>query len=229
MRPALGQIRTRSRRPIATPERRSAVAVVIRIRRRGNCSARAEPVPLMWPGVVWQEEGMRARGQDSSNEAVGKSVQPEMPGPGKRTLTEQAYNQPVAVAQQPPQHRTEQAQPQPNSTGPTPGDMSTDGSTSNAPVASYIIPFDRNPKSSPGEQVILGAVFTDPKPNDYQLVYTCAGGEFNAAGSGSTSQAFPGISKRNLNFYIDSKWDKKSAVTVKLELQKVADKSVVQT
>jgi hypothetical protein len=48
-------------------------------------------------------------------------------------------------------------------------------------------------------------VFTDPKPNDYQLVYTCSGGEFNSAGSGSTSQTVPGISKRNLNFYIDSK------------------------
>jgi hypothetical protein len=153
-----------------------------------------------------------------------------MPGPGKRTLTEQAYNQPVAAAQQPPQQRTEQAPPpQQTGTGPTPGDMSTDGSTSNAPVASYIIPFDRNPKSSPGEQIILGAVFTDPKPNDYQLVYTCSGGEFNSAGSGSKSQTFAGISKRNLNFHIDSKWDKKSAVTVKLELQKVADKSVVQT
>lgn len=89
-----------------------------------------------------------------------------------------AYNQPVAVAQ-PPQQRTEQAPPphQQTSTGPKPGDMSTDESTSNVPVASYIIPFDRNPKSSPGEQIILGAVFTDPKPNDYQLVYTCSSGE----------------------------------------------------
>jgi len=33
----------------------------------------------------------------------------------------------------------------------------------------------------------------------------------------------------NIDFYIDAKWDKKTAVTVKLELQKVSDKTVVQT
>lgn len=168
---------------------------------------------------------MRARGQASGAEAVGKARQPEMPAPGKRTLVEQAYNEPVAVAQQ----RVEQAAAHPATTGPAGGDTTKGPETSNAPAASYVIPFDRSPKSSPGEQIIFGAVFTDSKPDDYQLVYTCAGGDFNAAGSGTTSVKFPGIVKNNLYFFIDSKWDKKSAVSVKMELQKKADGSAVQT
>jgi hypothetical protein len=140
----------------------------------------------------------------------------------------------VAIAQQPAPGPTEQAAPQPAAQGPaaqgpTPGNPPGETHTTNAPAATYIIPFDRNPKSSPGEQIIFGAVFTDPSPNDYQLVYTAAGGDFNGAGSGTKSLTIPGIVKNNLNFFIDSKWDKKSAVTVKMELQKVADKSVVQT
>jgi hypothetical protein len=169
---------------------------------------------------------MKAHGRESS-EAVGKSIQSEMPGVGKRTLAEQAYNQPAAVAQQPAAQRTEQGAQQPNA-GPTEG-PETGQHTSNAPAETYIIPFDRNPKSSPGEQIIFGAVFTDPKPADYQLVYTCAGGDFDAAGSGTASLTFPGVVKNNLNFYIDAKWNKKSAVTVKMELQKVSDKTAVRT
>lgn len=170
---------------------------------------------------------MRAREQERGSEVVGKARQPEMPAPGKRTLVEQAYNEPAAIAQQ-PAARAEQAAPQAQATGPTPGGTAGP-QTSNAPAETYIIPFDRNPKSSPGEQIIFGAVFSDPKPTDYQLVYTCAGGDFNSAGSGTTSCTFPGIVKNNLNFYINAKWDKKSAVTVKMELQKVADGSAVRT
>lgn len=103
------------------------------------------------------------------------------------------------------------------------------GDASNAPAATYIIPFDRKPKSAPGEQIIFGAVFTDTRPNDYQLVWTGVGGDFNSAGSGNKSVTVPGIVKRNLYFFIDANWDKKSAVSVKLELQKKADSSVVQS
>jgi hypothetical protein len=105
----------------------------------------------------------------------------------------------------------------------------SEGGTTNAPAETYIIPFDRKPKSSPRERIIFGAVFTDPRPNDYRLVFTGLGGDFNAAGSGTKSVTSPGIVRNNLSFYIDAKWDKKSAVTVKLELQKTADASVVRT
>ena len=101
--------------------------------------------------------------------------------------------------------------------------------SSDAPTETYVIPFDRNPLSAPGERIIFGATYTDPKPTDYQLVYTAVGGDFNSAGSGSKSVTYPGISQRNINFNIDAKWDKKTAVTVELELQKVSDKSVVKT
>lgn len=101
--------------------------------------------------------------------------------------------------------------------------------SSDAPTAYNIIPHDRNPLSAPGERIIFGAVYTDPHPGNYQLVFTCVGGDFNSAGSGVKSGTFPGINKRNLDFYIPATWDKKTAITVKLELQKVADSSVVDT
>lgn len=197
---------------------------------------------------------MRGRVQGSSNAPVGKSMQTGVPAAGKRTLAEQAYNSPLAVAQQqtqraevgkrtlteqaynsplavaqPQAQHAEQEAPHQGDTVPAPGDSTKDGQTSNKPAATYIIPFDRNPKSSPGEQIIFGAVFTDPKPNDYQLVYTGSGGEFASAGSGVKTVTFPGIVKNNLSFFIDGKWDKKTAVSVNLQLQKVSDKSVVQS
>lgn len=168
----------------------------------------------------------------------GTRVDAEIAGaqaPGKRTLVEGAaiaYNAEAAVAAGPRPAARQEAQQgggDADAVGADAQSAKDEGGVTNAPAATYIIPFDRNPRSAPGEQIIFGAVFTDPRPNDYQLVWTGTGGDFNSAGSGSKSVRVPGLVKRNLYFFIDAKWDKKSAVSVKLELQKKADSSVVRS
>ena len=97
------------------------------------------------------------------------------------------------------------------------------------PVAEYVIPFDRNPLSAPGERIIFGARYTDPNPDNYELHYTGEGGEFDSRGSGTTTKTYPGINQRNINFYIASDWDGESPVTVTLQLKQVSDATVVDT
>lgn len=156
--------------------------------------------------------------------------------PGRRTLVEQLgeeRNEEPAQARQPAaEARSAQGETSGSAehAGPAGPAGSAAPSHADAPPARYnIIPHDRNPLSAPGERVIFGAVYTDSSPSLYQLVFTCAGGDFDSAGSGTKSGTYPGINKRNLDFYIPTTWDKKTAITVKLELQKVADSSVVDT
>jgi hypothetical protein len=162
--------------------------------------------------------------------------------PGKRTLVDQVYagrpsggmatDETNAEETAPTSERQTVAEPHTAPTAPSPG-----ATGSAPPVAGRdapdptgpLIPFDRNPLSAPGEQIIFDADLTHATPTDYQLVYTGAGGDFNTTGSGTKSVTVPGLKKSNLYFFIDSKWDKKSSVTVKLEIQKAADKSVVKT
>jgi len=155
-----------------------------------------------------------------------------MAGPGKRTLTEQldVNREPAPTpAPSPSAPATTQAA---TATGehaaePAPSGAATPDSNS-PPVEKYVIPFDHKPLSSPGEQIIFGATYEHSKPADYKLVYTSAGGHFDAQGSGVTSKTFPGISQRNINWFVDAKWNGKTAVTMKLELQKT-DGTVVAT
>jgi len=153
----------------------------------------------------------------------------DMATPGKRTLTSQldVNKEPTAPTPQITQ-----------STGGSPGEQAPAGpqptvpgagvDTNSPPVEKYVIPFDRNPKSSPGEQIIFGATYEHSSPSSYQLVYTSAGGHFDSQGSGVTTKTFPGISQRNIYWFIDAQWDGKTAVTMKLELQKT-DGTVVAT
>jgi hypothetical protein len=96
------------------------------------------------------------------------------------------------------------------------------------PVPGDIIPFDRAPKSRAGEQVIFNSEFTHATPSDFQLVYTSAGGKFDDA-AGSASKSIAGLTSGNVNFFIDAAWNGTDAVTVKLEVKRVADSSVVLT
>jgi hypothetical protein len=116
--------------------------------------------------------------------------------------------------------------PQPATSGDAHGTEHKDSDA--PPAAQYVIPFDRAPKSSPGEQIIFGAVYTHATPTAYQLVYTSAGGHFNSQGSGVTTRTIAGLSARNVDWFIDSGWNGSSAVTMKLELQKT-DGTVVST
>lgn len=97
------------------------------------------------------------------------------------------------------------------------------------PVAQYVIPFDRNPKSVAGEQIIFGATYTHATPGNFKLVYTSAGGHFDAQGSGVTSKTFPGLNARNVDWFIDAAWNGTTAVTMKLEVQKTDGTAVATT
>lgn len=98
----------------------------------------------------------------------------------------------------------------------------------NAPAQVYLVPFDRHPIAAPGEKIIFNSVFSDSDPNAYQLVYTASGGGFGAAG-GPQTKTIAGLQSGNLYFFIDKAWTGKAATAVKLEVQKVKDKSVVST
>lgn len=98
----------------------------------------------------------------------------------------------------------------------------------NAPAASHIIPFDRAPQSAAGERIVFNSRFTDPSPADYQLEYTTTGGHFTSA-TGPTSRTVAGLVSGNVDFFVPSPWDGKSAVTVILRVRKIADSSVVRT
>jgi hypothetical protein len=152
-----------------------------------------------------------------------------MATPGKRTLTSQldANKEPDAPTPQVTQSTggggSEQTQASPKAT--TPGS----GVDSNSPpVEKYVIPFDHSPKASPGEQIIFGATYEHSKPTDYKLVYTSVGGHFDSQGSGTATKTFPGISQSNIYWFVDAKWNGKTAVTMKLELQKT-DGTLVAT
>ncbi|HWU89707.1 MAG TPA: hypothetical protein VN253_20735 [Kofleriaceae bacterium] len=109
------------------------------------------------------------------------------------------------------------------------GPAGAGGADINAPpVEKYVIPFDRNPKSAPGEQIIFGATYTHATPNAYKLVYTSSGGHFDAQGSNVTTKTINGLNARNIYWFIASNWDGRTAVTMKLELKK-ADDTVVAT
>jgi hypothetical protein len=149
--------------------------------------------------------------------------------PGKHTLTSQ-----LDVNKDP----TTTAAPQiaSSSAGPAaeqpPADAAASrvptGDVNSPPVEKYVIPFDRNPKSSPGEQIIFGATYEHPSPASYKLVYTSVGGHFDTQGSGVTTKTFPGLSRRNINWCVDAGWNGTTPVTMKLELQKT-DGTVVAT
>jgi hypothetical protein len=185
---------------------------------------------------------MRARRYDDHGVAgAGRTSALEPLAVGKRTLVQQAYNGPVATGTQPsPQAERRPESPQHaehTSTASTPGGgdveprrgsgLAAERQAVNGPAEAYVVPETRTPKSAPGEQVIFRAKYDDPTPADYQLVFTASGGDFNASRSGKKSTTVPGLVTENLLFFIDPRWDKRSAVTVKMELQKTADHSVV--
>lgn len=97
-----------------------------------------------------------------------------------------------------------------------------------APAATYIVPFDRNPLSAPGERIIFSAEFSDPSPAGYQLEYTGVGGHFNSA-SGPVTLTIAGLTSGNVNFFVQSPWDGVATVQVVLRVRKISDNSVVQT
>lgn len=101
-------------------------------------------------------------------------------------------------------------------------------SLSDAPAASYIVPFDRHPLAAPGERIIFAGEFTDPSPGDYQLEYSTTGGHFTSD-SGPTRRTIAGLKSGNVDFFIPKAWDGRTTVKVVLEVKKRSDNSVVHT
>ena len=97
-----------------------------------------------------------------------------------------------------------------------------------APTENYVVPFDQHPLSAPGEQIIFNDQFDHATPNLFQLKFTATGGKFDTA-TGPAVKTIPGLVSGNQFFFINSTWDGTSAVSVTLQVQKVADSSVVWT
>lgn len=97
-----------------------------------------------------------------------------------------------------------------------------------APVPQTLIPFDRTPLAAPGERIIFNDDYTHASPGNFQLVYTGVGGKFDSA-SGTTSKTVAGLKSGNVDFFVDAAWNGTDQVTVKLQVQKTADNSVVHT
>ena len=111
----------------------------------------------------------------------------------------------------------------------TPSQPGTATDANSPPTEQYVIPFDHRPKSSPGEQIIFGATYTHATPSDFKLVYTSVGGHFGTQGSNVATKTYDGLSARNVYWFVDAAWDCKTAVTMKLQVKKKSDDSVVTT
>lgn len=96
------------------------------------------------------------------------------------------------------------------------------------PTEDYVVPFDRAPLSLPGEQVLFNDVFQHADPTLFKLNFTGVGGKFDSA-AGAASKTIAGLNSGNLPFFIDAAWDGRTAVTVKLDVVRIADTTTVRT
>lgn len=125
-----------------------------------------------------------------------------------------------------PEQATTQGAPSGPET-PRPGPH-TPGAVSDAPTASYIVPFDRNPQAAPGERIICRAEFTGGTASEYEIVYATTGGHFTTA-SGPTTLTIQGLTSGNVNFFVPTPWNGTDAVSITMQLKKKSDGSAVQT
>ena len=93
------------------------------------------------------------------------------------------------------------------------------------PSADYIVPFDRNPLSVPGEMILFNERLSHANSAEFQLVYTSLGGAFDTS-TGPAEKTIPGLVSGNLPFYISSTWDGSTTVMVQLQVQRISDKTV---
>jgi hypothetical protein len=156
------------------------------------------------------------------------------PSAGATPISDREPDEPrsaKATAQAPtegpaPEHATAQGAPSGPET-PRPGPH-TPGALSDAPTASYIVPFDRSPLAAPGERIICRAEFTGGTASEYEIVYTTTGGHFTTA-TGPTTLTIQGLTSGNVNFFVPTPWNGTDAVSVAMQLKKKSDGSAVQT
>jgi len=125
-----------------------------------------------------------------------------------------------------PEHATAQGAPSGPET-PRPGPH-TPGAVTDAPTATYIVPFDHSPLAAPGERIVCRAEFTGGTAGDYEIVYTTTGGHFTTA-SGPTTLTIQGLTSGNVNFFVPTPWNGTDAVSMTMQLKKKSDGSAVQT
>ncbi len=95
------------------------------------------------------------------------------------------------------------------------------------PTNRYVVPFDRNPQSAPGERIIFRAEYDHPTPALFRLVFTCAGGAFDAAG-GPVTKTIAGLESGNTYFVINTGMTTTTPTTMRLEVQ-LLDGTVMKT
>jgi hypothetical protein len=174
----------------------------------------------------------------------GGSLIDSMAAPGKRTLVDglapggvpavsggspmrdREPDGAAAAAQAAPQQATTSGGPAGSET-PTPATQAPAG-VRDAPTATYVVPFDRNPLAAPGERIICVAEFTGGTDADYEIAYSTAGGHFSSA-AGPTTLTVQGLRSGNVNFFVPTPWNGTDAVTVTMQLKKKSDSSVVKT
>jgi hypothetical protein len=87
------------------------------------------------------------------------------------------------------------------------------------PTSRYVVPFDRNPQSAPGERIIFRAEYDHAMPALlFQLVFTGTGGAFDAAG-GPVTKTVAGLESGNTYFVIDTGMTAATPATMRLEVQ----------
>ncbi|MEZ4363777.1 MAG: hypothetical protein R3B48_26600 [Kofleriaceae bacterium] len=110
---------------------------------------------------------------------------------------------------------------------PTLGARSPEAVT-DAPRASYLVPFDRSPLAAPGERIICVAEFTGGTASEYEIVYSCVNGHFRTA-AGPATVTIQGLTSGNVNFFVPSPWNGTDAVSVTMKLRKKSDSSIAHT
>jgi hypothetical protein len=97
-----------------------------------------------------------------------------------------------------------------------------------APTATYIVPFDRSLLATPGERIICRAEFTGGASADYEIVYTTTGGHFTTA-TGPTTLTIQGLASGNVNFFVPTPWNGTDPVSITMQLKKKSDGSAIRT
>lgn len=193
------------------------------IRERAHETPEAVAAPATAPQTETPPLGVAAllrMQQSAGNQAVSALVARRRLARESAATAEQPETREVA---EPPVH--EAAEPATAETGPQPREPDE---VTDAPVATYVVPFDRAPLSAPGERIIFRAQYADPTPANYRIEFTTTGGRFISA-TGATTHTVDGLSTGNVDFFVPSPWDGSTTVQVVMKVKKVSDGAVQST
>ena len=84
------------------------------------------------------------------------------------------------------------------------------------------IPFDHSPQSAPGERIIFNSDYVHATPALFKMVFSGAGGAFDAAG-GPATKTVNGLSSGNVFFVINATWTGTTPTNTRLEIRLLDD------